>query len=99
MLKVGLLVRLEAKPGKEAAVLKFLKSGLDIVQDAEGPRLLYLLIAARHSANPTGAAAERPSGFTGRGEMSVARLASRLAPRSSAAWSHPDHFASIRASR
>ena len=31
--KVGLLVRLEAKPGKESAVESFLKGGLSIVQD------------------------------------------------------------------
>jgi quinol monooxygenase YgiN len=33
MVKVALLVRLEAKPGKEAEVESFLKSGLAIVQD------------------------------------------------------------------
>ena len=33
MVKVALLVRLEAKPGKEAAVEQFLKAGLPIVQD------------------------------------------------------------------
>ncbi|TGE18964.1 putative quinol monooxygenase [Hymenobacter elongatus] len=33
MVKVGLLVRLEAKPGKEQAVADFLRSGLPIVQD------------------------------------------------------------------
>ena len=33
MVTVGLLVRLEAKPGKEAEVESFLKSGLAIVQD------------------------------------------------------------------
>ncbi|MBO0859974.1 MAG: antibiotic biosynthesis monooxygenase [Chloracidobacterium sp.] len=32
MVKVGLLVRLEAKPGKEAEVEKFLLGGLPIVQ-------------------------------------------------------------------
>ena len=32
MVKLALLVRLEAKPGKEAAVEKFLKDGLAIVQ-------------------------------------------------------------------
>jgi len=31
MVKVGLFVRLEAKPGKEAEVVQFLKSGLGIV--------------------------------------------------------------------
>ncbi len=33
MVAVALLVRLEAKPGKEADVESFLKSGLPIVQD------------------------------------------------------------------
>jgi quinol monooxygenase YgiN len=33
MVKVALFVRLEAKPGKEAEVESFLKSGLPIVQD------------------------------------------------------------------
>jgi len=33
MVHVGLLVRLEAKPGKEADVESFLRSGLAIVQD------------------------------------------------------------------
>lgn len=32
MANLGLLVRLEAKPGKEAEVEKFLKGGLDFVQ-------------------------------------------------------------------
>ena len=32
MITVGLLVRLEAKPGKEAEVEKFLKSGLALVE-------------------------------------------------------------------
>jgi quinol monooxygenase YgiN len=33
MVSVGLLVRLEAKPGKEAAVEAFLRSGLPLVRD------------------------------------------------------------------
>ena len=33
MVKVALLVRLEAKPGKEAEVQSFLESGLSIVQE------------------------------------------------------------------
>jgi quinol monooxygenase YgiN len=33
MVKVGLLVRLEAKPGKEQAVADFLRSGLPLVQE------------------------------------------------------------------
>ncbi|MBC6605479.1 antibiotic biosynthesis monooxygenase [Hymenobacter sp. BT188] len=33
MVNVGLLVRLEAKPGKEQAVADFLRSGLPLVQD------------------------------------------------------------------
>lgn len=36
MVKVGLLVRLEAKPGKEAEVESFLRSGLPIVEDEPG---------------------------------------------------------------
>ena len=33
MVTVGLLVRLEAKPGKEQAVADFLRSGLPLAQD------------------------------------------------------------------
>ena len=33
MVKVALLVRLEAKPGKETAVEEFLRAGLPVVQD------------------------------------------------------------------
>lgn len=33
MVKVALLIRLEAKPGKEAEVEKFLRDGLPIVQE------------------------------------------------------------------
>ncbi len=33
MVKVGLLVRLEAKPGKESEVENFLRSGLPLAQD------------------------------------------------------------------
>ncbi len=33
MVKVALLVRLEAKPGKESAVEEFIRSGLPIVED------------------------------------------------------------------
>ncbi len=33
MVKVGLLVKLEVKPGKEKVVEEFLKGGLDIVMD------------------------------------------------------------------
>lgn len=33
MVKVGLLVRLEAKPGKEQAVADFLRGGLALVQE------------------------------------------------------------------
>lgn len=36
MIKVGLLVRLEAKPGKEAQVEKFLRAGLPMVQEEPG---------------------------------------------------------------
>ena len=41
MVKVGLLVRLEAKPGKEGAVLEFLKSGLGIVQEEPATMTWY----------------------------------------------------------
>jgi quinol monooxygenase YgiN len=33
MVKVGLFVRLEAKPGKEGAVLEFLRGGLGLVNE------------------------------------------------------------------
>jgi quinol monooxygenase YgiN len=36
MVKVGLFVRLEAKPGKEAEVEKFLRAGLPVVQEEPG---------------------------------------------------------------
>ncbi|MGY3128873.1 quinol monooxygenase YgiN [Agrococcus sp. UYP33] len=36
MVHVGLLVRLESKPGKEEDVAEFLRSGLSIVQDEPG---------------------------------------------------------------
>jgi quinol monooxygenase YgiN len=36
MVKVALWVRLEAKPGKEAAVAEFLNSGLALVQEEPG---------------------------------------------------------------
>jgi quinol monooxygenase YgiN len=36
MVNVGLLVRLEAKPGKEADVEKFIRGGLSIVQEEAG---------------------------------------------------------------
>ena len=36
MVKVGLFVRLEAKPGKEAHVERFLKAGLPAVQEETG---------------------------------------------------------------
>jgi quinol monooxygenase YgiN len=40
---VGLLVRLEAKPGKEAEIEKFLKSGLDVVQGEPATITWYAL--------------------------------------------------------
>ena len=36
MVTLGLYVRLEAKPGKEAEVAEFLKSGLPLVQEEDG---------------------------------------------------------------
>jgi quinol monooxygenase YgiN len=43
MIKVGLLVRLEAKPGKEADVEAFLKGGLPIVQDEPATLVWYAI--------------------------------------------------------
>jgi len=43
MVKVALLVRLEAKPGKEAAVESFLRGGLAIVQDEPATTTWYAL--------------------------------------------------------
>jgi quinol monooxygenase YgiN len=43
MVKVGLFVRLEAKPGKEADVAAFLKSGLALVQEEPGTITWYAL--------------------------------------------------------
>lgn len=34
--RVALLIRLEAKPGKEADIANFLRSGLPLVQDEPG---------------------------------------------------------------
>src|SRR5689334_13157975 len=41
VVKVGLFVRLEAKPGKEADVEKFLLAGLPIVQEELGTTTWY----------------------------------------------------------
>lgn len=41
MVKVGLLVRLEAKPGKESAVEDFLRSGLPVVQEEPATTTWY----------------------------------------------------------
>ena len=41
MVKVGLLVRLEAKPGKEQDVANFLRGGLAIVEDEPGTVTWY----------------------------------------------------------
>lgn len=41
MVKVGLLVRLDAKPGKESAVEDFLKSGLPLVQQEPATTTWY----------------------------------------------------------
>jgi quinol monooxygenase YgiN len=40
---VGLLVRLEAKPGKEAEIEQFLKSGLAVVQGEPGTITWYAI--------------------------------------------------------
>ena len=41
MVKVALLVRLEAKPGKEKEVEDFLRGGLPLVQDEPAPTTWY----------------------------------------------------------
>ena len=43
MVKVGLFVRLEAKPGKEAEVESFLRGGLAVVQDEPATLAWYAL--------------------------------------------------------
>jgi quinol monooxygenase YgiN len=43
MVKTALLVRLEAKPGKEAQVEAFLKSGLALVQQEPGTTVWFAL--------------------------------------------------------
>jgi quinol monooxygenase YgiN len=43
MVKLGLFVRLEAKPGKEAEVAAFLKSGLALVEAEPGTITWYAL--------------------------------------------------------
>lgn len=42
-IKLGLLVRLESKPGKEAEIEKFLQSGLALVQDEPGTTAWFAL--------------------------------------------------------
>jgi quinol monooxygenase YgiN len=43
MVKVGLLARLEAKPGKEAAVKGFLEGALSLANDERGTTLWFAL--------------------------------------------------------
>ncbi len=43
MVKVALLVRLEAKPGKEAEVEKFLNGGLSLVQEEPATTTWYAI--------------------------------------------------------
>jgi len=43
MIKVALLVRLEAKPGKEQEVEEFLRSGLPLVQNEPETRTWYAI--------------------------------------------------------
>ncbi|MFL5732104.1 MAG: putative quinol monooxygenase, partial [Chloroflexia bacterium] len=43
MVRVALFVRLEAKPGKEADVESFLRSGLSIVQEEPGTTTWFAL--------------------------------------------------------
>jgi quinol monooxygenase YgiN len=51
MVKVGLFVRLHAKPGKEAEVEQLLKSGLALVQEEPGTALWF---AVRFDASTFG---------------------------------------------
>jgi quinol monooxygenase YgiN len=43
MVKVGLFVRLEAAPGREAEVATFLRNGLDLVQQEPGTTVWYAI--------------------------------------------------------
>jgi quinol monooxygenase YgiN len=43
MVNVGLFVRMQAKPGKEADVEKFLRGGLDLVQQEPGTLEWYAI--------------------------------------------------------
>ncbi|MGO4705366.1 putative quinol monooxygenase [Microvirga sp. 2MCAF38] len=43
MVKLGLYVHLEAKPGKEAEVETFLKSGLPVVEEEPGTKAWFAL--------------------------------------------------------
>lgn len=43
MINVGLFVRMEAKPGKEAEVEKFLRGGLDLVRQEPGTLEWYAI--------------------------------------------------------
>lgn len=49
MLKVGLFVRLEAKPGKEEQVAEFLKQGLDLA-NAERTTPVWFAVRFDHSS-------------------------------------------------
>ena len=49
MVSVALLVRLEAKPGKESEVEKFIRDGLPVVQE-EPATTDYLVATAPHGA-------------------------------------------------
>ncbi len=46
MSKLGLLVKLEAKPGKEAEIENFLKGGLELVQQEPGTKTWYAFKSA-----------------------------------------------------
>jgi quinol monooxygenase YgiN len=43
MVKVGLLVRLEAKPGKEKEVENFLRAGLELVQEESATTVWFAI--------------------------------------------------------
>ena len=74
MVKVALLVRLEAKPGKESAVEEFLRSGLALVQEdagevrglaVHGEDVARHIVAGAHTVEDVGV------GFGDRSELRV----------------------------
>lgn len=49
MVTVGVLARLEAKPGKEADVESFLRAGLPVVQEQEPATIAWFALRLGHS--------------------------------------------------